>query len=70
MFQSHLQFLWRISYVCFRNLGIFIGNTFAYTVFCSYASFWLAFGTMNVPAFGMLSAYENSVELGNAIGFS
>lgn len=47
----------------------FIGNTFAYTVFCSYASFWLAFGTMNVPAFGMLSAYENSVELGNAIGF-
>ncbi|KGQ89562.1 hypothetical protein MEQ_04592 [Candida albicans P87] len=47
----------------------FNGNTFAFTVFCSYGSFWITFGCMNVPSFGILSAYEDPVMLGNALGF-
>ncbi|KAL6454078.1 ATO2 Ammonia transport outward protein 2 [Candida maltosa Xu316] len=45
------------------------GNTFAYTVFCSYGSFWITLGCINVPSFGIISAYEDPVMLGNALGF-
>ena len=48
----------------------FNGNTFAFTVFCSYGAFWITFGCMNVPSFAILSAYnEDPIMLGNALGF-
>lgn len=48
----------------------FIGNTFAYTTFTSFGAFWMAFGAINIPAFGIAAAYgEDTVQLHNAIGF-
>lgn len=47
----------------------FNANTFAYVVFCSYGSFWISLGCLNVPSFGIISAYEDPKMLGNAIGF-
>lgn len=45
------------------------GNTFAGTAFGSYGPFWLSFGAIFVPAFGIQDAYKDVPEqLGNAIG--
>ncbi|RCK57732.1 Ammonia transport outward protein 2 [Candida viswanathii] len=48
----------------------FNANTFAYVVFCSFGSFWICLGTMSVPSFGILAAYEDDPSMrGSAIGF-
>src|SRR5438046_2930346 len=51
--------------------GIFefkIGNTFGATVSCAYGSFWLSYGVIYIPGFGILDAYKNdSTQLHNAI---
>ncbi|RCK58242.1 Glyoxylate pathway regulator [Candida viswanathii] len=46
----------------------FIGNTFAFTVFCSYGAFWITLGTMNVESFHMLDKYEDPIMMQNAVG--
>lgn len=50
---------------------MFQGNTFAATMLMSYGfGFWISFGCMQVPAFGMLAAYAEDPKQGaNAIGF-
>ncbi|KAI5956887.1 hypothetical protein KGF54_000505 [Candida jiufengensis] len=46
------------------------GNTFAATVFTSYGSFWLSFGSIFIPAFQIASAYGDDIEQFNhAVGF-
>lgn len=48
----------------------FAGDTFVFTVFMSYAAFWLSFAAINIPSFGILAAYEDEPEqLANAMGF-
>ncbi|EAZ63460.1 putative transporter [Scheffersomyces stipitis CBS 6054] len=45
------------------------GNTFAGTAFTSYGAFWLAFGSVFVPAFGIGAAYgDDQVQFSRAIG--
>lgn len=46
----------------------FCGNTFAFTVFCSFGAFWITLGTMNVESFGMLSHYDDPIMANNAVG--
>jgi succinate-acetate transporter protein len=45
------------------------GNTFGATAFCSYGGFWLAFGAILTPAFGIVAAYPKSADLHTALGF-
>ncbi|KAK6458018.1 putative transporter [Scheffersomyces xylosifermentans] len=46
------------------------GNTFAGTAFTSYGAFWLSFGSVFIPAFGIGKAYaEDPVQMNHAIGF-
>lgn len=46
-----------------------IGNTFAGTVLTSYGSFWLAFSTLFIEAFGVTKAYaDDPDQLANATG--
>ncbi|RLV96516.1 Ammonia transport outward protein 2 [Spathaspora sp. JA1] len=47
-----------------------IGNTFAGTVFTSYGAFWLSYGSLFIPAFGILEAYEEDMDqFANGVGF-
>lgn len=46
-----------------------VGNTFGATAFSSYGGFWLSFGCIYVPQFGITAAYaENESELASALG--
>src|SRR5712691_6278061 len=45
------------------------GNTFGATAFCSYGGFWLALGSVFVPAFGIAAAYTKSADLHTALGY-
>ncbi|KAF7302883.1 Gpr1 family protein [Mycena kentingensis (nom. inval.)] len=44
------------------------GNTFGATAFTSYGAFWLSFATLFIPGSGILTAYEDTKELENALG--
>ncbi|EGW30443.1 uncharacterized protein SPAPADRAFT_63279, partial [Spathaspora passalidarum NRRL Y-27907] len=47
-----------------------IGNTFAGTVFTSYGAFWLSYGALFIPSFGILEAYEDDMDqFANGVGF-
>ncbi|KAK6204802.1 GPR1/FUN34/yaaH family-domain-containing protein [Scheffersomyces amazonensis] len=47
-----------------------IGNTFGATTMCSYGAFWLSYGAIQTPAFGILEAYAAAPEQATtAIGF-
>ncbi|CCK71597.1 acetate uptake transporter family protein KNAG_0H01830 [Huiozyma naganishii CBS 8797] len=49
---------------------IALENTFGGTALCSYGGFWLSFGAIYIPWFGILDAYkEKESDLGNALGF-
>lgn len=52
--------------------GFFVGSqvgTFVLTVFTSYGAFWLSFGAIFIPSFGIGKAYEEDPEqLNQAIG--
>ncbi|KAK5778711.1 hypothetical protein RI543_004382 [Arxiozyma heterogenica] len=49
---------------------IALENTFGGTALCSFGGFWLSFGSIYIPWFGILDAYEGkSDELANALGF-
>src|SRR5437660_6503585 len=45
------------------------GNTFGATAFCSYGGFWLAFGAILIPGFGIAAAYPKSADLHTALGY-
>lgn len=48
----------------------FVGNTFALCALTSYGSFWLAFGAINIKAFGIKAAYSAHPEqLKDAVSF-
>ncbi|KAJ7441473.1 Gpr1 family protein [Mycena galericulata] len=44
------------------------GNAFGGTVFASYGSFWMSYGTIYIPASGIIAAYSDPTELANALG--
>ncbi|EJT99113.1 hypothetical protein DACRYDRAFT_32343, partial [Dacryopinax primogenitus] len=46
------------------------GNTFGATAFSSYGGFWISYGILNTPAFGVSAAYtgEAASQLPNALG--
>lgn len=46
-----------------------VGNTFAFCALTSYGSFWLAWATINLDAFGIASAYADTDQLPSAVGF-
>jgi len=48
----------------FRN-----GNTFGATAFCSFGGFWLAYGAVLIPAFGIIAAYPNPTAFETAAGY-
>ncbi|CCK73487.1 Ady2p NDAI_0G05040 [Naumovozyma dairenensis CBS 421] len=50
---------------------IALENTFGGTALCSYGGFWLSFGAIYIPWFGILDAYQGleTHDLGNALGF-
>lgn len=49
---------------------IALENTFGGTALCSYGGFWMSFGAIRIPWFGILEAYEGKEsQLSNALGF-
>lgn len=48
---------------------IAIENTFGGTALSSYGGFWMAWASINTPAFGIASSYEDKAELSHALGF-
>lgn len=49
---------------------IALENTFGGTALCSYGGFWLSFGAIYIPWFGILDAYAGKEDdLANALGF-
>ncbi|KAJ7739429.1 Gpr1 family protein [Mycena maculata] len=44
------------------------GNAFGATVFASYGSFWMSYGTIYIPASGIIAAYSDPTELANTLG--
>ncbi|SMN22182.1 similar to Saccharomyces cerevisiae YCR010C ADY2 Acetate transporter required for normal sporulation [Maudiozyma saulgeensis] len=49
---------------------ISLENTFGGTALCSFGGFWLSFGAINIPWFGIIDAYQGKEdELANAMGF-
>lgn len=49
---------------------IALENTFGGTALCSFGGFWLSFGAIYIPWFGILDAYKDKEsDLGNALGF-
>lgn len=46
-----------------------VGNTFAFCALTSYGSFWLAWATINLDAFGIATAYGETDQLAGAVGF-
>ncbi|KAF8535594.1 GPR1/FUN34/yaaH family-domain-containing protein, partial [Trichophaea hybrida] len=47
-------------------LEFFLGNTFAFVVFCSYGGFFLSVGATLAPGFGALGDFENTAGSLNA----
>jgi succinate-acetate transporter protein len=50
---------------------IVLGNTYAYTVLSAFGLFYLGFGIIVTPLFGVAQAYggTDTVEYNNALGF-
>lgn len=48
---------------------LFLGNTFGATALTLFGAFWLAFAAINIDAFGIATAYSESTEMPNAVGF-
>lgn len=46
-----------------------VGNTFAMCALTSYGGFWLSFAAINIDAFGIGTAYAETDQIGNAVGF-
>ncbi|KAH3674277.1 hypothetical protein WICPIJ_009620 [Wickerhamomyces pijperi] len=48
---------------------IALGNTFGGTALSSYGGFWLSYGAIQIPWFGIGAAYADKNDLANAVGF-
>ncbi|ODV85807.1 hypothetical protein CANARDRAFT_197521 [[Candida] arabinofermentans NRRL YB-2248] len=46
-----------------------VENTFGALALSSYGGFWMSFGVLSIPWFGIESSYTDVTELENAIGF-
>jgi len=44
------------------------GNTFGATAFSSYGGFWLSFGIIFIPGFGIAAAYTDKASFDHAVG--
>jgi succinate-acetate transporter protein len=44
------------------------GNVFGATAFSSYGAFWMSYATIFIPSSGIIAAYTDPQELGNALG--
>ncbi|KAK7453489.1 hypothetical protein VKT23_011766 [Stygiomarasmius scandens] len=44
------------------------GNVFGATAFASYGSFWMSYATIFIPSSGIMAAYPDEAEMGNALG--
>ncbi|RSH81075.1 uncharacterized protein EHS24_008509 [Apiotrichum porosum] len=44
------------------------GNSFGTCAFTGYGAFWMSFGVIYIPWFGILEAYTDKQELANALG--
>ncbi|KAJ7167983.1 GPR1/FUN34/yaaH family-domain-containing protein [Mycena filopes] len=44
------------------------GNVFGATAFSSYGAFWMSYATIFIPSSGIIAAYDDPAELGNALG--
>jgi succinate-acetate transporter protein len=49
-------------------LELFLGNTFAWCVFGSFAGYYFAFASVLTPSFGIAAAYTDPAELNNGLG--
>ncbi len=57
-----------IAQICAGMWEFKTGNTFGATAFTSYGAFWLSFGAIFVPGFGILDALVKSNALHSALG--
>jgi uncharacterized protein len=57
-----------IAQICAGMWEFKTGNTFGATAFTSYGAFWLSFGVIFVPGFGILDALVKSNALHPALG--
>jgi uncharacterized protein len=57
-----------IAQICAGMWEFRTGNTFGATAFTSYGAFWLSFGAIFVPGFGILDALVKSNALAPALG--
>ncbi|ODV87052.1 hypothetical protein CANARDRAFT_194865 [[Candida] arabinofermentans NRRL YB-2248] len=48
---------------------IALENTFGGLALSSFGGFWLSFGAISIPWFGIASSYDDPIELDNAVGF-
>jgi uncharacterized protein len=46
-----------------------VENTFGAVALSSYGGFWMSFGAISIPWFGIADSYTDPVELQNAVGF-
>jgi succinate-acetate transporter protein len=46
-----------------------LNNAFGATALSSFGGFWLSFGAIYIKWFGIIDAYEDPIELDNAVGF-
>ena len=44
------------------------GNTFGLTTFCSYGAYWIGYGCLFIPSFGVRAAYTDEHEWNQALG--
>jgi succinate-acetate transporter protein len=49
-------------------MELFLGNTFAWCVFGSFAGYYFAFASVLTPSFGIAAAYSDPAELNNGLG--
>lgn len=49
-------------------LELFLGNTFAWCVFGSFAGYYFAFAAVLTPSFGIAAGYQDAADLNNALG--
>jgi succinate-acetate transporter protein len=60
-----------IGMVISANWEIVLGNTYAYTVLSAFGLFYLGFGVILTPLFGVAESYggADTPEYNNAVGF-
>lgn len=55
--------------LCAGQWEMVVENTFGFTAFSSYGAFWISYGAILCPAFGIAEAYTDPKEFASAVGF-